>query len=206
NPTLSLSRLLTFLSFQANHCGRMLMQSREMFPLRIQQQVRRFGGPEAVQAHLFPHAQLTNAVLVIILCDTGANVSVARTLSKNCLENSENQEYKIITGTKRRSCGKLIVDELPAIDPVHGVSCVFAVETYLRISESIRKLASPKDLNFLFLRPLSYSRFKSAGVSSLNDTIPIRWFRRFRKEHKEISALPLQLKMIRPSVLMQSGF
>ena len=206
NPGLSLSRLLTFLSFQANHCGRMLMQSREMFPRRIQQQVRRFGGPEVVQAHLFPHALLTNAVLVIILCDTGANVSVARTLSKNCLENSEDQKYKIIKGTKRRSCGKLIVDELPVTDPVHRVSSVCAVETYLMISESLRKLASPEDCNFLFLRPMSYSMFRSTGVSALNEGIPIRWFRRFRKEHKEISALPLQLKMIRPSVLMQTSF
>lgn len=206
NPTLSLSRLLTFLSFQANHCGRMLMQSREMFPQRIQLQVRKCGGPEAVQARLFPHAQLTNALLVIILCDTGANVSVVRTLSKNCLENSENPKYKIIKGTKRRSCGKLIIDELPVTDPVHRVSSVSAVETYLMISESLRKLASPEECNFLFLRPMAYSMFRSTGVSALNEGIPIRWFRRFRKEHKEISALPLQLKMIRPSVLMQTSF
>jgi hypothetical protein len=161
--------------------------------------ITRLGGPEAVQAYLLPHSDLAHSIIVLILCDTGANVTVARTLSRECLEDSENKGYKIIRGNKMRSGGKLIVDELPVEDSRYEISCVKAIMTYQKISQPMRELAVEQYSRSLFLyAPKSVRTIPMANWQ--------KWFRVFRLRHEEISHLPIQAKMIRPSFLMQATF
>jgi hypothetical protein len=199
DAALAFSRLLTYFAGHPKHRGRVRLHKKGTLAWPIRRQLTRFGGPEAVQAYLFPHDNLTIAVIVLILCDTGANVSVARTLTTNCLENSENAGYKIIKGRKIRAGGKLVADELAIKHPRHEISCVQAILTYEEISRSMRKLASEKESEFLFL----------SGTKTVRNLSEIKWkraFKSFTKRHDEISHLPIQSKMIRPSVLMQAAF
>jgi hypothetical protein len=198
DPTRSLSRLLKYFAEHPEYRGRMVYQHRSI-ACAIQSELARFGGPEIVQKYLFPSLELTTAVMVLILCDTGANVEVARTLPADCLENSENPGYKIIKGNKMRAKGKLIADELPTRDGNHDIGCVQAILTYQEVSQSMRKLASKNDSSLLFL----------STTSAVKSVSPIRWskaFKLFLSRHSEISHLPIQSRMIRPSVLMQAEF
>jgi len=202
DPQTSLSRLLTFVAGKPEYRGRIVGHGKGTFCQRLSHQLTRFGSPAIVQAYLFPHIELTVAVITLILCDTGANVSVARTLLTRCMQNSENAGHKIIMGNKMRAGGKLIVDELPTRDRFHEISSVHAIEIYQAISESLRKLASKKHSELLFLC-LGPNTGEVRGVSSLTWT---RGFSLFRKRHPEISHLPISSNMIRPSVLMQADF
>src|SRR5579885_1358477 len=163
--------------------------------------VRRFGGYEQVQSYLFPCSALTTAVISIILCDTGANVSVATTLLLDCLEDSGERGYKKLKGNKMRAGGKLIVDELPIQDPRHAVSCVEAIQTYLLISERLRTLAPENVAARLFLQ------FQQTGsIRNPNENIWPEWFKDFCSRHRELKDLRIQSKMIRPSVLLQASY
>jgi hypothetical protein len=98
-----------------------------------------------------------------------------------------------------RANGKLIADELPIKDPRHDISCVQAIMTYEEICRSMRKLASEKHARSLFL-------YAPRAVTTIPQTKWRRWFQAFRRRHKEISHLPFQARMIRPSLLMQAAF
>jgi hypothetical protein len=196
DPARSLSRLLKYFALHPEYRGRIVS---EPVDRRTQKVLAGFGGPTTVQSFLFPHLSLTTAVMVLILCDTGANVAVARTLSTDCLENSENPGYKVITGYKMRGKGKLIADELPIRDPHYKVSCVQAIEIYQELSQFMRQHASQRESQLLFL----------STTSAVKSVSPIRWnkgFRLFLSRHEEISHLPIQSRMIRPSVLMRAAF
>ena len=200
NDRLSLGRLLTYVTGHPKWRGQVIGLPTNSASRSIEVQVTRFGA-EMLQARLFPHIDLTCAVIVLVLCDTGANVAVAQTLPRDCLDNSENHGYKVIRGNKMRSSGKLIANELPIKDDLHKVSCIQAIQIYQSISESIRLLASDKNSKSLFLRLTSHG-----VVRDVNENKWTRWFRSFCKRHDEISHLRIQARMIRPSVLMQAAF
>jgi hypothetical protein len=200
NEYLCLGRLLKYFVNHPRFRGRIVGYPRGSYPRRVAEQLYRLGGAQIVQARLFPHIDLTNAVIVLVLCDTGANVTVARTLPNTCLDNSENPGYKVIRGNKMRASGKLITNELPIKDSLHQVSCVQAIQTYQQISESIRTHASGNKSKLLFLQATA------GGVEGVSKTLLTRWFRTLCESHDEISHLHIHAKMIRPSVLMQAAF
>lgn len=196
---LSLGRLLTYFLGHPKWKGQVIGRPKHSTLPAITVQITRFG--PTIQARLFPHIDLTCAVIVLVLCDTGANVTVARALPKNCLDSSENRGYKVIRGNKMRSSGKLIANELPVKDNLHKVSSVQAIQTYQKISQAMRVLASDNYSKFLFLQQTSHG-----VVRDVRDNKWTRWFRSFCKRHDKISHLRIQARMIRPSVLMQAAF
>jgi hypothetical protein len=200
NEHLSLGRLLTYVTGHPSWQGQVIGLPTNPATRSIEVQVTRFGA-ETLQARLFPHIDLTCAVIVLVLCDTGANVSVARTLPKNCLDSSENRGYKVIRGNKMRSSGKLIANELPVKDNLHKVSSVQAIQTYQKISQVMRVLALDNYSKSLFLQLTSHG-----VVRDVRDNKWTRWFRSFCKRHDEIAHLRIQGRMIRPSVVMQAAF
>lgn len=166
----------------------------------IAYQVSRFGGSDTVQAYLSPHLEMTVATIVIFLCDTGANVSVAQSLSYDCLADSSDLNLKVITGTKMRAGGKLIVEELPIKDKRSELSCVKALEMYRTVSQSLRDLAPLNIVNNLFLRV--------GGKGEITTIFEVLWsniFKKFTLRHPKLANLKITSEMIRPSVLMQTA-
>lgn len=202
NPEQSLARLLRYFTDHPVYSGRVMRRHKGTISRCLYGQIRRFESVVVLQAYLFPHPELTAAAILIFLCDTGANVSVARTLPLDCMGDSRESGYKSIKGVKMRAHGKLIINELPVKDRLHEISCIEVIQTYQRISEPLRKLAAKEIANFLFLY-IGWS-------GSVNAVSNLQWtrylFRKFQKRHVELHDLNFQSKMIRPSVLLQATF
>lgn len=201
NPEITIARLLKYYSALLEFRGALIRTNRIRVSSGISKLLSHFGGIEALQAYLFPHPQLIVAVITIILCDTGANVSVAWSLRNSCLKDSKDPSFKLIQGTKIRAGGKLIVNELPIKDSLHDISCVEAIETYQQMSESIRAIAKKDVADHLFIY---------IGFSGLPCQVGNLWwtrrFRTFRNLQPDLQNLNIQAKMIRPSVLMQASY
>jgi hypothetical protein len=199
----SISRLLTFFRCHPEYRGRILGHGQKENILKWLYEISsHFGSLNSLQAYLYPHSEMTNAVFVIIMCDTGCNLGVASTLHVNCLEKAQDPAYKILKGTKMRARGKLIVDELPIKDPINEISCVKAIETYQRMSEGIRRLATSETAQSLFL---NITR-TGGSVYSSDTRLLCRYFERFCERHSELRGLNIRPTMIRPSILLQAAF
>jgi hypothetical protein len=196
----SLARLLKYFVDHPKYRGRITWPQREIPPHWFFNLAPRFGGFKPLQDYLFPPVELTASVITLILCDTGANVSVALTLLRDCLEDSKERNYMVLKGNKMRAGGKIIFNELPIKDPLNEVSCVEAIQTYQMISGTLRGLATEKVANQLFLY---------FGLSGSVRNPPIyRWnnyFRAFCNRHPELKDLKIQSKMVRVSVLLQAS-
>jgi len=154
-----------------------------------------------LRAYLTPHPRATNAVQIIFLIDTGANVSVCNSLERNCISESELPNHKSIAGSKDRARGKLIVSELPTKDPAHQISCVQALEWYQQMSQRISDRAPGLLRNKLFLR----HHLRGGGVvTTFSPHKSIKQFKLFLSRHAEFHGLDLTADMIRPTVLFQS--
>jgi hypothetical protein len=201
NPQLSLARLLKYFSEHPEYRGRIVGWPEKSLGQWFDRKAMMFGGRDLLQAYLFPHRELTASVITIFLCDTGANVAVAKSLPYDCLANANRAHYKTVTGVKMRAGGKLIVNELPLKDPAKTISTVEAIQIYQDLSRSLRSLSTGKVSDRLFLY------LGLSGVVKEVDTQ--RWakmFDSFRNRHPELQHLSIQSKMIRPSVLMQVTF
>ncbi len=201
DPELSLACLLRYLSDHPEYRGQIMRFAKGTLRSWEWRQAGRFGGLETLQAYLFPHQDLTAAAIIIVLCDTGANISVARTLSYECLEDSKEIGYQTLKGIKMRAGGKLIVNELPVKDPTHDVSCIEIIQTYQSISSPLRRLATEKAAESLFL----YIGW-SGSIKCVDNGQWGKMFRAFRKRHAEFRNVNVHSKMIRPSVLMQAAY
>ena len=80
----------------------------------VQNRYAEFGGIHAIEGMLIPEADTTGAVLNLYLLESGANVSVGRTLDRECLQASDLAGFVRITGHKARAGGKPIFAELAA--------------------------------------------------------------------------------------------
>jgi hypothetical protein len=199
---LALARFLKYFAAHPDYRGRLPKTSASYRPPRwYVRTVVRFGGHGLVQSYLFPCSALTTAVISMILCDSGANVSVATTLLLDCLEDSGERGYKKLKGNKMRADGKLIVDELPIKDPRHAVSCVEAIQTYQSISERMRMLAPEKVAARLFLQLQQKGSIRNPS----NHIWPV-WFKAFCSRHPELANLGIMSKMVRSSVLLQASY
>src|SRR5947209_195436 len=125
---LSLARLLKYFAEHPKYRGLMKWRHGDTVPRWFRRLATRFGGFEQLQDYLFPPSEMAASVITIILCDTGANVSVALTLLRDCLEVSKERGYMVLKGNKMRALGKVIVNELPVKDPANEVSCVEAIQ------------------------------------------------------------------------------
>jgi hypothetical protein len=153
-----------------------------------------------LRAYLTPHPQATNAVQIIFLIDTGANVSVCHSLERNCISESDLPNHKSIAGSKDRARGKLIVSDLPTKDPAYQISCVQALEWYQQMSQRLSERAPGLLRNKLFL----HHYLRSGVVATVSPSRSNKQFKRFLSRHAEFHGLDLTADMIRPTVLFQS--
>lgn len=197
----ALSRLLKYFADHPDYRGKMPKYKGSRRPHKWFESLRtRFGGHANLQAYLFPDSKLTTSVITIFLCDTGANVSVARTLTFACLTDSSDRRFKIVAGNKMRAGGKLVIGEIPIKDSSREVSCVEAIETYQKSSERIREHAPNKEATQLFLQLQQIGVVRTIGAHLWTD-----WFRAFCNRHPTLKKLRIESRMIRPSVLLRAS-
>ncbi|HKO98140.1 MAG TPA: hypothetical protein VJU86_14175 [Pyrinomonadaceae bacterium] len=159
------------------------------------------GGIDKLRAYLIPHPEAANAARIIFQVDTGANVAVCHSLTRDCLSDSDLREHKVIAGFKDRARGKLIVSELPIKDARYEVSCVQALEIYREMSKPLSDCAPTKLKDALFLH-----HYKENRVGVLSFSSAERQFQGFLARHKEFYGMRLTADMIRPTVLFQATY
>ena len=181
------------------------------------------GGRRAIRAMLEPRAEAYVAAILILLIDTGANVSVITNLPYNCLKDRDDSNEKSFTGWKKRANNKVIRDVL-LIDDGNRVSSVRAIEMMKEMTSRFRRLAEhgpggpywhksyevmpvPDETDplhkFLFL-----SKFKPKEPVRLleNSVIQVN-FKKFLKKHHDFRYLDsIRMDGIRSSVLLAEAF
>lgn len=159
--------------------------------------MRSFGDRSTFHAYLHPHPHATLALWVLIQVDTGANCEVAREIPSDCLKRSRAGCSRITLGTKGRSRGKVILDELPD-EPADGqkLSLPRAIRHYQEMVGRYRDLVIPEHEDRLLLHG-----FKSI-VHGLEEWTARPWFKEFLGRHPVLNELDATPAMIRPSVLM----
>lgn len=151
------------------------------------------GGRDAINRLLFPDHDAVCAALVLYLLDSGSNVAVGRTLDRDCLETTDIEDHKQITGIKARADGKPIYKTLPIDSPsVKAINWLVSAGTAL-------KRVSGKDSDRLFLI-LRGDRAEMLTEHAFRD-----WFGRFSRTIDGLAGLALTPRMIRPSILLRAA-
>jgi hypothetical protein len=147
------------------------------------------GGIERVASFLVPTRKALSSALILYLCESGSNVSVAITLKKDCIRKSGIPQHKKVIGHKERSFGKSIFDDLA----IHSDNedCITAVSA-LEYIGSIQPNTNEDTLQY----------YQQGKLQSLTEFA-------FRNEFKAICAKSSYLKqfglvpsMLRPTVLL----
>lgn len=160
---------------------------------------RDYGGITAIETMLIPDARTVGAALTLYLIDSGANVSVGRTLNRECSEKSDLAGYRRITGHKARAQGKPIIVDLP-----EEASSVRAIDWLLsagcRLPEQVKNTdSSNSDRDRLFLMRLG------GRVQLMTPHWYTNWFKEFASSITALKDLRLTPNMIRPSVLLHAS-
>jgi len=164
---------------------------------RVHHVARSFGGKPNLMGYLHPHEHATLALWVLMMVDTGANCEVTRTTPWNCLHPSKRQRTKkFVMGSKNRSGGVVIVDELEEALPDGSLSLLSAIQMYQSMASRFHSRADASATNLLLLHDV---KGHPQGLSEWNARA---WFIKFLSRHKELEGLDARPSMIRPSVLM----
>lgn len=153
----------------------------------------KYGGLQTIAPLLHPNAEAVGAVLTLYLIESGSNISVGRTLDNACLEPSDVEGHRRITGLKARAQGKPIIVDLPDTSPA-----VLSIEWLTETGQAVRAKSGP-DADRLFV----------ARIDSRNQLLTSHWytnhFKRFVACIDELRDLPLLPSMIRSTVLLEAA-
>ena len=131
--------------------------------------------------------------MTLYLLDSGANVSVGRTLDEDCMEASDLESHFRITGSKARAQGKPIIVDLPEHSPA-----VKAIH-WLRSASRRLKARAGDDSDRLFLMKIG------ARVQLMTPHWYTNWFKAFCSSTPGLQGLGLTPNMLRPSVLLHAA-
>jgi len=160
----------------------------------FQKRALEYGGALLLQSYLMPSQETVCAAITLYLLESGSNVSVARTLYRDCVEPSELPNHSKITGYKARAGGKPIFATLP--DRSDAIKAM----NWLREGFERNQNVAEGDENQMFL------------VKGQDETLKLveEWtyrneFKRLTKSVPELANLPLTPNMLRPSILLKSA-
>lgn len=152
-----------------------------------------YGGIEKFARMLNPEADAIGAVLTLYLIESGANLAVGRTLDRDCLEVSDVEGYRRITGHKARAKGKPIIVDLPdTSDAVRGIEWILFAGERLRARAEI-------DADRLFLMR------NGSRVQLMTPNWYTGWFKRLVRSIPALEGFNILPNMIRPSVLLHAA-
>ena len=153
-----------------------------------------YGGLQTIAPMLNPDPEAVGAVLTLYLIESGANVSVGRTLDRDCIEVSDLEGCCRITGYKARANGKPIIVDLEEVSPA-----VRAIQWLSSASERLRAAAAQEDVDRLFLMRIGQR------VQVMSPHWYTNWFKRFAASVPGLDMFTLVPSMIRPSVLLHAA-
>lgn len=151
---------------------------------------RAYGGLRTITPMLIPAPEVVGASLTLYLIESGANVSVGRTLDEDCMERSDLDGHSRITGSKARAIGKPIIVDLPEHSPA-----VQAIQ-WLRSAGGRLRACAGDDSDRLFLMRIG------SRVQLMTPHWFTGWFKTFAAETPGLQDLGLTPNMLRPSVLL----
>ena len=152
-----------------------------------------YGGLAKIESMLISNGDAVGAALVLYLCESGANVSVGRTLDRDCIDPSDQEGYCRITGFKARAKGKPIIVDLPKDSPA-----VRAIEWLLTAGRNLANAAA-EDADRLFLMRIG------ERVQLMTPHWFTNWFKEFAASTPGLEGIRLVPNMIRPSVLLHAA-
>jgi hypothetical protein len=152
-----------------------------------------YGGMQTVTPMLIPAPEAVGAALTLYLIESGANVSVGRTLDEDCEEASDLEGHRRITGSKARSKGKPIIVDLPEHSPA-----VQAIQWLRSVRGRLRNCAGD-DRDRLFLMRIG------SRVQLMTPHWYTFWFKSFSSSTLGLQEVGLTPNMIRPSVLLHAA-
>lgn len=152
-----------------------------------------YGGLKTIEPMLYPESSAVGAALTLYLVESGANISVGRTLNHDCLKTSDLHGYCRITGHKARAQGKPIIVDLPKDSPA-----VHAIEWLLSAGAPLQVNAKTDDDRLFLLRI-------GGRVKLMTPHWYTRWFKQFAASIPGLEEVSLLPNMIRPSVLLHAN-
>lgn len=161
------------------------------------------GGRPAVQAYLHPHGEVTLALCLLLMVDSGANVEVVRETPFHCWgAGKDDRQREVRFGVKNRAGGKRITDFLD-LCPQQGqlISSVQALEQYLEMTQGMRKLAPASVAASLFLVFGGRGRVMELASYRLG-----AWLEAFINRRPELKAFRFTATSIRVSVLLAEHY
>ena len=154
------------------------------------------GGIQHVAAHLIPTREAISAALTLYLCESGANVSVALTLTRDCVKASNVEYHKKVVGHKERSKGKAIYDDLAVkASDDELISAVSALEYLAKILNSLNA-AVDSDTTSLAMY------FHSGKLQLLKESAFRADFKAICDTSSYLEKFNLVPSMLRPTVLL----
>lgn len=160
----------------------------------FQKRYLELGTFETLSPLLNPSREACGAALTLYLIESGANVSVGRTLMVDCIEPANEPSFKLITGHKARAKGKPIYVELPSNSPA-----IEALEWYAQHGRRYRRKADPSDAESLFVLRTG-EKYQVAPPHWYTS-----WFKQFAGHLPEFQGAAVTPSMIRPSVLLKAA-
>jgi hypothetical protein len=152
------------------------------------------GGLGVIAPMLNPSPDACGAILTAYLTDSGANVSVGRTLDRECSQLSDLADHARITGHKARARGKPIIVDLLRASPT-----VQAMEWLATANMRLQASAPVGEADRLFLMRIG------GRVQLMTPHWYTNWFKRFAATAQGLSDTLLVPSMIRPSVLLHAA-
>lgn len=151
-----------------------------------------YGGLRNIGPMLRPASDTVCAALTLYLIESGANVSVGRTLDRECMEPSDLDDHRRITGHKARARGKPIIVDLP-----NHSAAVRAMEWLHSVGETLPNGEEDSDRLFLVRRG---DRIQMMTPHWYRD-----WFKLFVESIPGFERVNLTPNMLRPSVLLYAS-
>ncbi|MDR6661333.1 hypothetical protein J2W51_003919 [Tardiphaga robiniae] len=159
----------------------------------FEQRCKELGGLRELEGFLMPTPATCGAVLTLYLAESGANVSVGRTLDRDCVQASDQSGYARITGHKARAKGKPIFVDLP--DDNQAVRAL----RWLKAAMDPFVSWAGDDGDRLFLLRMG------AAIHLMSSTWYAEWFKRFACQALGLPGFVIVPSMIRPSVLLRAA-
>ncbi|TBC84265.1 hypothetical protein [Rhizobium ruizarguesonis] len=160
----------------------------------FQRRAFEYGGATLIQSYLLPTQEAISATLVLYLLESGSNVSVGRTLYRDCIEESEEPNHSKVTGYKARACGKPIFVTLP--DRCEAIKAML----WLREASLCTSKIIEGDENQLFI-----ARGKNDTLKLIEEFTFRYQFTKLIGSITEFDSLTLTPNMIRPSILLKAA-
>lgn len=153
-----------------------------------------YGRKSMFERLLGVHRDAAAAALTLYLVDSGANISVGRTLDADALENSDLAGHRRITGIKSRAQGKPIVIDLP-----EDGQAIRALEWLQARLAPLAARASPEDVDRLMLTVVG------TRIGLMEPWWFTGWFKNFASDLPCLAGIDATPNMLRPSVLLHAA-